>query len=128
MTAVARTGPVVVLEGDPATDDLVLIHADDLRLAQRERARLRAEAEAHGDDPASVVAALVVDVVLEERAADARAVAPARAAGVVTYIGTPAGLQSLISDVYAAKVADAVVLRPVGGPQTSTLIQRVLNG
>ena len=51
-----------------------------------------------------------VDVVIDERAADARAsYAPSGAAPQgITYIGTPSGLKSLIEDVYAAEVADAV--------------------
>ncbi|CAM4037339.1 hypothetical protein TSST111916_19235 [Tsukamurella strandjordii] len=62
------------------------------------------------------------------RAAQARASYASLGAATdgVTYVGTPSGLKSLIDDVYAAEVADAVVLRPVGGARTQQLIASLL--
>ncbi|AUN39083.1 hypothetical protein HWD35_16710 [Tsukamurella tyrosinosolvens] len=123
---VSRPALVVTVDGEPAATSLTRVRAADLRLAQRERGYLRAEAERAGREPAAV--ALEVDVVIDERAADARAsYAPSGAAPQgITYIGTPSGLKSLIEDVYAAEVADAVVLRPVGGARTKDLIATLL--
>ena len=123
---VSRPALVVTVDGEPAATSLTRVRAADLRLAQRERGYLRAEAERAGREPAAV--ALEVDVVIDARAADARAsYAPSGAAPQgITYIGTPSGLKSLIEDVYAAEVADAVVLRPVGGARTKDLIATLL--
>ena len=123
---VSRPALVVTVDGEPAATSLTRVRAADLRLAQRERGYLRAEAERAGREPAAV--AREVDVVIDERAADARAsYAPSGAAPQgITYIGTPSGLKSLIEDVYAAEVADAVVLRPVGGARTKDLIATLL--
>ncbi len=123
---VSRPALVVTVDGEPEALRLTRVRAADLRLAQRERGHLRAEAERAGREPGAV--ALEVDVVIDERAADARAsYAPNGAAPQsITYIGTPSGLKSLIEDVYAAEVADAVVLRPVGGARTKDLIASLL--
>ncbi|MDF0530932.1 hypothetical protein P0W64_15870 [Tsukamurella sp. 8F] len=123
-----RRARLTVIDGDPAADSLTRVRAADLGAAQRERRYLRADAVRDGRDPSEVVAALEVDVVLDERAADARAAyARLESAGdTVTYVGTPAGLGSLIDDVYAAEVADAVVLRPLGGARTAALIEGLL--
>ncbi|GAA4399236.1 hypothetical protein [Tsukamurella soli] len=125
MTTSARPALVVAVEGASAVSGLTRFRAADLRRAQLERGYLRADAERDGRDPDAVVAALEVDVVLDERAADARAAYVGPGDGV-TYVGTPHGLRSLIEDVYAAEVADAVVLRPVGGARTAELIAGLL--
>ncbi|BDD80806.1 hypothetical protein TPB0596_05690 [Tsukamurella pulmonis] len=123
---VSRPALVVTVDGEPESAHLTRVRAADLRLAQRERGYLRAEAERAGREPGAV--ALEVDVVIDERAADARAsYAPNGAvAQGITYVGTPSGLKSLIEDVYAAEVADAIVLRPVGGARTKDLIATLL--
>lgn len=123
---VSRPALVVTVDGEPASAHLTRVRAADLRLAQRERGYLRAEAERAGREPAAV--ALEVDVVIDERAADARASYAPNGSGAqgITYVGTPSGLRSLIEDVYAAEVADAVVLRPVGGARTKDLIATLL--
>ena len=123
---VSRPALVVTVDGEPESAHLPGGRAADLRLAQRERGYLRAEAERAGREPGAV--ALEVDVVIDERAADARAsYAPNGAvAQGITYVGTPSGLKSLIEDVYAAEVADAIVLRPVGGARTKDLIATLL--
>ncbi|MET9329199.1 hypothetical protein [Tsukamurella sp. NPDC003166] len=123
---VSRPALLVTVDGEPGSAALTRVRAADLRLAQRQRGYLRAEDERAGREPGAV--ALEVDVVIDERAADARAsYAPDGAAPQgITYIGTPSGLRSLIEDVYAAEVADAVVLRPVGGSRTKDLIATLL--
>ncbi|CAM3963943.1 hypothetical protein ACXYTP_15965 [Tsukamurella ocularis] len=122
---VSRPALVVTIDGEPAATSLTRVRAADLRLAQKQRGYLRAEAERAGREPDAI--ALEVDVVIDERAADARAsYAPNGVAQSITYVGTPSGLKSLIEDVYAAEVADAVVLRPVGGARTKDLIATLL--
>ena len=70
MTA-SRPALVVTVDGDPGAVHLTRVRAADLRLAQRQRGYLRAEAERAGREPGAV--ALEVDVVIDEHAADARA-------------------------------------------------------
>ncbi|MBT0566158.1 hypothetical protein [Williamsia sp. CHRR-6] len=94
-----------------------------------ERARLRAEFDG---DPADLVVALEVEAVIAERAADARSEyaaarlragdPPATTRPTVQYVGTPAGLLSLIDDLYVAEVADAVIITPVNGLATAALV------
>ncbi|ADG77187.1 putative protein OS=Tsukamurella paurometabola (strain ATCC 8368 / DSM / CCUG 35730 /CIP 100753 / JCM 10117 / KCTC 9821 / NBRC 16120 / NCIMB 702349/ NCTC 13040) OX=521096 GN=Tpau_0547 PE=4 SV=1 [Tsukamurella paurometabola] len=127
MTATAsRPALVIVVDGEPAATELTRVRAADLRLAQKQRDYLRAEAARAGREPDAV--ALEVDVVIDEHAAQARAsyAGLGATADGVTYVGTPSGLKSLIEDVYAAEVADAVVLRPVGGDRTQQLIASLL--
>ncbi|WP_019201067.1 hypothetical protein [Tsukamurella sp. 1534] len=127
MTAtLSRPALVVTVDGEPAAEALTRVRAADLRLAQKQRGYLRAQAELDGREPGAV--ALEVDVVIDERAAQARAsyAGLGAARDGVTYVGTPSGLRSLIEDVYAAEVADAVVLRPVGGERTTELIATLL--
>ncbi|GAB3131521.1 hypothetical protein GCM10027289_17830 [Tsukamurella serpentis] len=122
---VPRPALLVTVDGDRQAQHLTRVRAADLRIAQKQRGHLRAEDARAGRAPAPV--ALEVDVVIDERAADARAsyTPPATGRGI-TYVGTPSGLRSLIEDVYAAEVADAVVLRPVGGARTEELIATLL--
>lgn len=122
MTA-SRPALVVVIDGDSAARNLTRVSAADLQLAQRERGYLRAQAREDGREPVAV--ALEVEVVVDEQAAQARAEyarLDATRSGTIRYVGTPSGLRSLIDDVYAAEVADAVVLRPLGGERTAELI------
>lgn len=124
---VSRPALLVTVDGEPDAAALTRVRAADLRLAQRQRGYLRAEDERAGREPGAV--ALEVDVVIDERAADARASYAPDGTGAeqgITYVGTPSGLRSLIEDVYAAEVADAVVLRPVGGARTKDLIATLL--
>lgn len=123
---VSRPALLVTIDGAPETVPLTRVRAADLRIAQKQRGYLRAEAERAGREPGAV--ALEVDVVIDELAATARAsYTPSGEAGQgITYVGTPSGLKSLIEDVYAAEVADAVVLRPVGGARTEDLIATLL--
>lgn len=94
--------------------DIVRIQASDLREAQQQRARLRAEAVERGESADSTAVFLDLEIHI---AADART-ARREFAGLdapicpssIRYVGTPSGLASLISDVTAADVADGVTL------------------
>jgi hypothetical protein len=125
MTIAIRPALRVTVEGSAEAATLTRVRASDLRLARRERSVLLAEAAAAGL-PVSPVA-LEVEVVIDELAADARArvAATPLSSGTVGYVGTPAGLRSLIEDVYAAEVADAVVLRP-REPRSAELLRGLL--
>lgn len=108
---------------------VVRIRVSDLREAQRARATVREQAVADGRDPDSVTVLLDVDTLIAATAPTARrelaqldsAVRRARET-TVSYVGTPAGLISLISDVQAAEVADGVTLRPLALPGTLELV------
>ncbi|OZC47011.1 MULTISPECIES: hypothetical protein [Nocardiaceae] len=98
--------------------DIVRIQASDLREAQQQRARLRAEAVERGESADSTAVFLDLEIHI---AADART-ARREFAGLdapispssIRYVGTPSGLASLISDVTAADVADGVTLTVLG--------------
>ena len=90
--------------------DVVRIQASDLREAQQQRARLRAEAVERGESADGTAVFLDLEIHI---AADART-ARREFAGLdaptspssIRYVGTPSGLASLISDVTAADAAD----------------------
>lgn len=98
--------------------DIVRIQASDLREAQQQRARLRAEAVERGESADGTAVFLDLEIHI---AADART-ARREFAGLdapispssIRYVGTPSGLASLISDVTAADVADGVTLTVLG--------------
>ena len=98
--------------------DVVRIQASDLREAQQQRARLRAEAVERGESADGTAVFLDLEIHI---AADART-ARREFAGLdaptspssIRYVGTPSGLASLISDVTAADVADGVTLQVHG--------------
>lgn len=98
------------------------IRQPELRGGIRERAALRAGWQELGDDPADLVVALEIDVVIAEDAATARAellrLGESRFGDTVRYVGTAKGLLTLIVDIYVAEVADAVILRPLDRGQT----------
>ena len=97
------------------TTEIVRIQASDLREAQQQRARLRAEAVERGESADGTAVFLDLEIHI---AADARTArrefaaldAPSSPASI-RYVGTPSGLASLISDVTAADVADGVTLQ-----------------
>ncbi|MCZ4562832.1 hypothetical protein O4160_18475 [Rhodococcus sp. IEGM 1401] len=105
------------LTAAPETD-VVRIQASDLRESQQHRARLRAEAVDRGESADSTAVFLDLEIHI---AADARTARREFAAldapsspSSIRYVGTPAGLASLISDVTAADVADGVTLTVLG--------------
>jgi hypothetical protein len=93
------------------------IRQPELRGGIRERAQLRAAWQQIGDNPADLVVALEIDVLIADDAATARAellrLGESRFGDTVRYVGTASGLLSLILDIYTAEVADAVILRPL---------------
>lgn len=112
------------------------IRQPELRGGIKERAALRAGWQELGDDPADLVVALEIDVVIAEDAATARAellrLGESRFGDTVRYVGTANGLLTLILDIYAAEVADAVILRPLdqgqGGGSVKLIADKVLPG
>ncbi|MFZ2242661.1 MAG: hypothetical protein WAV90_24445, partial [Gordonia amarae] len=100
-----------------------------LRDAQRARNVLRAGQR----DPAKFIVALEVEVAIAAHPASARASVTALESGpggtrpsdteTVRYIGTSHGLIGLIRDIYAAEVADAVILTPLDGSATEARIR-----
>lgn len=127
-----RTRPelVVAIDGDnhpiawsgprPADADASVvrrIRQPELRGGIKERAQLRAGWQELGGNPADLVVALEIDVLIADDAATARAellrLGASRFGDTVRYVGTAQGLLTLILDVYTAEVADAVILRPI---------------
>ena len=78
---------------------------------------MRAAWTSLGNEPADLVVALEVDVLIADDAATARAkllrLGESRFGDTVRYVGTANGLLTLILDIYTAEVADAVILRPI---------------
>lgn len=100
------------------------IRQPELRGGIKERAQLRASWQQLGDDPADLVVALEIDVLIAADAATARAelleLGESRFGDTVRYVGTATGLLTLILDVYTAEVADAVILRPLDAAATGS--------
>ncbi|MGB2720647.1 MAG: hypothetical protein WBG53_19195 [Rhodococcus sp. (in: high G+C Gram-positive bacteria)] len=98
--------------------DVVRIQASDLRESQQHRARVRAEAVDRGEsaDSAAVFLDLEIHIAADARTARREFAALDAPTGPssIRYVGTPAGLASLISDVTAADVADGVTLTVLG--------------
>ncbi len=78
---------------------------------------MRAAWTSLGNEPADLVVALEIDVLIADDAATARAkllrLGESRFGDTVRYVGTANGLLTLILDIYTAEVADAVILRPI---------------
>lgn len=119
-TPIAWSGPRPV---DAHASVVRRIRQPELRGGIKERAQLRASWRHLGDNPADLVVALEIDVLIADDAATARAellkLGESRFGDTVRYVGTAAGLLTLILDVYTAEVADAVILRPLDGAADS---------
>ncbi|CAM3005673.1 hypothetical protein [Williamsia muralis] len=93
------------------------IRQPELRGGIRERTQMRAAWTSLGNEPADLVVALEIDVLIADDAATARAkllrLGESRFGDTVRYVGTANGLLTLILDIYTAEVADAVILRPI---------------
>lgn len=108
-----------------ATD--VVVRRPTLRDAQRTRSLLRSGSR----DLANYSVALEVEVAVAPHPASARASVLEHGESAFTdgdgqtvrYIGTPHGLTGLIRDIYAAEVADAVILVPIDGSASATRIR-----
>ncbi|GAB07770.1 hypothetical protein GII30_19260 [Gordonia amarae] len=130
--SVGRPQLVVALRGDTTVDLPIVVRRPTLRDAQRTRNVLRAGQR----DPAKFIVALEVEVAIAAHPASARASVSALESGprgqagtrpsgteTVRYIGSSHGLIGLIRDIYAAEVADAVILTPLDGSATEVRIR-----
>ncbi|PPJ12047.1 hypothetical protein C5E51_06960 [Nocardia nova] len=109
---------------DPAQrrpSSIVRIQAPDLAAAQQQTARIKAAAAGEGYDSSAVIVLVDVEVMIAHDAPtarrelarlDCRLTAPSVPASL-RYVGTPAGLAGLISDIHAVHVADGVTLQPL---------------
>ncbi|NLG54606.1 MAG: hypothetical protein GX542_03005 [Rhodococcus sp.] len=103
---------------------VVRIQAADLRDAQRERDRVRAELIAQERDPDEVTVLVDLEVLVAADARTARhelarldsALDAPKTPSSLRYVGTPLGLAGLIADITAAGVADGVTLLPLTQP------------
>ncbi|AWK70774.1 hypothetical protein CBI38_03525 [Rhodococcus oxybenzonivorans] len=113
--------------------DVVRIRATDLRGAQQERSRVRAETLAAGRDPDSVTVLVDLEVLIAAEARTARkelalldsALESPRTPESLQYVGTPVGLAGLIADIQAAGVADGVTLLPLTLPR---VLEQLVDG
>jgi alkanesulfonate monooxygenase SsuD/methylene tetrahydromethanopterin reductase-like flavin-dependent oxidoreductase (luciferase family) len=100
------------------------IQATDLRDAQRQTTKIRLAEERQGRDPTATIVLLDVEAVIEHSNRSAfdtldqleRASPDRRVSGSVVYVGTANGLAGMITDVYAADVANGVMLLPLTIP------------
>lgn len=117
---IGRPALRVAIVGDAGAAELpIVVRRSTLRDAQRTRSLLRAGTR----DTANFSVALAVEVAIAPHPGSARAsVASVSVAGdsaeTVRYVGTPHGLATLIRDIYAAEVADAVLIVPIDGSAT----------
>ncbi|MFG1784701.1 hypothetical protein ACGFIU_19870 [Rhodococcus oryzae] len=123
LTAPADPDAQLDLAAVPGT--VVRIRAHDLRGAQQQRDRIRADAAADGRDPDSVTVLLDVEVLLGDDSRSARrelalldgGLLGVRVPDSISYVGTASGLAGLIADIRAAGVADGVTLLPLVLPR-----------
>lgn len=125
--SIGRPGFQIAVAGDELAQTFpIVVRRETLRDAQRARSLLRAGSH----DQAKFVVALEVEVTVAPDAASARAAAAAAKeapldgnSGTIRYIGTTHGLLTLVRDIYAAEVADAVILIPIDGAATERRIR-----
>lgn len=120
--SVGRPRLQVALAGDDVANSLdIVVRQANLRDAQRSRAVLRAGVR----DQANFVVALEVQAAIAPLADSARASAGTLTgpAETVRYVGTAHGLYTLIRDIYAAEVADAVIITPIDGSPTASRVR-----
>ncbi|QTI68831.1 hypothetical protein [Gordonia polyisoprenivorans] len=125
--SIGRPSLRVALADDvPAEPSAIVVRRPTLRDAQRARSLLRAGTR----DTANFSVALEVEVAIAPSAASARAavahIPDEINGGTVRYVGTPSGLVTLIRDIYAAEVADAVILVPLDGSATSHRVRELV--
>ncbi|GAC68140.1 hypothetical protein [Gordonia soli] len=120
--SIGRPGLQVALTGDADAAFPIVVRQSNLRDAQRKRWVLRAG----NHDPVNFVVALEIEAAIAPHPASARASARPVEAGeaeTVRYVGTPEGLVTLIKDIYAAEVADAVIITPLDGSATAARVR-----
>lgn len=105
---------------------IVRMRQPELGRALRQRSQLRTNYLLSGGNPCDFAAALEIDVLIADEASVARTEMrrlDEHFAGETTrYVGTAGGLITLIRDIYAAEVADAVIVYPIGGDHTVSLL------
>lgn len=125
--SIGRPSLQVALAGDvPSAELPIVVRRPTLRDAQRARSLLRAGTR----DTANFIVALEVEVAIAPSAASARAavahISDELEGATVRYVGTPSGLATLIRDIYAAEVADAVILIPLDGSATENRLRELV--
>ncbi|NMO03589.1 hypothetical protein HH308_20445 [Gordonia sp. TBRC 11910] len=122
LVTVGRPKLQVALAGDDVANTFgIVVRQANLRDAQRSRAVLRAGVR----DQANYVVALEIQAAIAPVADSARASAGAATGDeqTVRYVGTAHGLSTLIRDIYAAEVADAVIITPIDGSPTAARVR-----
>lgn len=122
--SIGRPPLQVAVAGDAAAQSFpIVVRKPTLREAQRARSLLRAGSH----DPANFVVALEVEAAIAPHPGSARAAAAHvtdELADTIRYVGTAHGLASLIRDVYAAEVADAIIVVPIDGSATAARVRQ----
>ena len=126
--SIGRPALQVALAGDDVVETLpIVVRRATLRDAQRTRSLLRSGTH----DPANFVVALEIEAAIAPIAASARAaveeVDRRGSSGepeTIRYVGTAHGLLTLIRDIYASEVADAVIITPLDGSATAARVRQ----
>jgi hypothetical protein len=105
----ART-QVSALSGARLPECFARVRAADLQVAQRQSAKLRAEA---GDEACTVFVDVEVLVDTDVRAALHAAEQLGAGTETLRYVGTPRGLAGFIADLHTLGIADGVTLLPL---------------
>ncbi|MFW0797534.1 hypothetical protein AAFP30_27270 [Gordonia sp. CPCC 205515] len=124
--SIGRPALQVAIAGDPAAQSFpIVVRRSTLREAQRARSLLRAGTH----DPVNFVVALEIEAAIAPHPASARAAAAHVVdddSDTIRYVGTARGLVSLIRDIYAAEVADAVIVVPIDGSATAARVRELV--
>ena len=109
------------------------VRARDLQEAQTIRARHRADARRAGGDPDDIAVIVDVAVLIGPTSRDALTAFRATCGHTgrmdqLHFVGTRAGLLSLLDDIVQADVADGVTLTPLGGYNNVAEISSFLHG
>jgi hypothetical protein len=134
LVAVADDTDSIVWHGpipaDSEASEVRRIRQPDLRGGIRERAQLRSEWSQAHRDPADLIVAIEIDVLIDASAAAARAellrLGESQSGDTLRYVGTANGLTTLVLDVYVTEVADAVILRPIDSVNRNPSISAAL--
>lgn len=114
---VTPTGPLRIGIG-VGPDDAIRVRAVDLRALGQQTAVARAE------HPGAAVV-VDIDIVISDQAQSARAMHArlgCQRGDTLLYVGTPAGLAGLITDIHSLGIADGAVLFPMTGAGMLDLI------
>jgi hypothetical protein len=115
---------VSALSGARLPDCFARIRAADLRDAQRQSARVRADAGAECTVFVDIEVLVESDVRAALHAADQLGRTSALTGAAIRYIGTPHGLAGLIADLHTLDIADGVTLIPLRAADNA---QRIIN-